>query len=70
MAVSKDGMPVDGSRATAEFDAVSEEPFAVSAVPSAGAPDPDQKRSTTDEMKDREPLEGMSHEYCVHGVIT
>ena len=57
MAVSKDGMSVEGSRATAEFDAVSEEPIAVPAVPIAVAPDPDQKRSTTDKMKDREPLE-------------
>ena len=67
MAVSKDGMSVEGSRATAEFDAVSEEPIAVPAVPIAVTPD--QKRSTTDEMKDRTPGE-MSHEYRVHGVIT
>jgi len=60
-------MSVDGSRATVEFDAVSEEAIA---VPIAVAPDPDQKRSTTDEMKDREPLEGLSHEYFIHAVIT
>jgi hypothetical protein len=70
IAVSKDGISVDSSRDIAEFDAVSEEPIAVSAVPIAVAPDPDQKRNTTDEKKDREPLEGMSHEYFVHGVIT